>query len=187
MTEDLTELLAQAGVDPGKRAVLFARVYDELRQIARRELGGQSGDATLGTRPLVHEAYFKLFPRGGGGAFENRRHFFGAAARAMRQVAIEHARSRLAERRGSGQRPLDLDALEADALRVDSEAENLVRLDAALARLGDIDSRALEVAEMRFFAGMEVAEIAAALGISEPTVKRDTRFVRDFLAECLAQ
>lgn len=82
---------------------------------------------------------------------------------------------------------MDLDALEADALRVDSEAENLVRLDAALARLGDIDSRALEVAEMRFFAGMEVAEIAAALGISEPTVKRDTRFVRDFLAECLAQ
>jgi len=60
-------------------------------------------------------------------------------------------------------------------------------LDAALARLGDIDSRALEVAEMRFFAGMEVAEIAAALGISERTVKRDTRFVRDFLAECLAQ
>lgn len=186
MSEDLTELLVQAGADPAKRARLFARVYDELRQIARRELGSHGADSTLETRPLVHEAYFKLFPTSGGTHFENRRHFFGAAARAMRQVTIEHARARLAERRGAGQRPVDLAALAESTLRVDSEAENLVRLDEALAQLGEVDARALEVAELRFFAGLEVGEIAAMLGVSEPTVKRDTRFVREFLAECLA-
>lgn len=185
MSGDLTQLLVHAGDDPTKRAELFARVYDELRQLARRELGAQRGDQTLGTRPLVHEAYFKLFPDGGG-AFENRRHFFGAAARAMRQVAIEHARARLAERRGSGQKPLDLDGLDPNTLRIESQAEELVELDAALAKLGEVDARALEVAELRFFAGLEVTEIAEALGVSEPTVKRDSRFVRDFLAEWLS-
>ncbi|MFO1496075.1 MAG: sigma-70 family RNA polymerase sigma factor [Gammaproteobacteria bacterium] len=186
MSEDLTELLAEAGADPAKRARLFARVYDELRQIARRELGSRDADSTLDTRPLVHEAYFKLFPTHGGARFENRRHFFGAAARAMRQVAIEHARARLAERRGAGQRPVDLTVLAESVLRVDSEAENLVRLDEALTQLGEVDARALEVAELRFFAGLEVGEIAAMLGVSEPTVKRDARFVREFLAECLS-
>lgn len=185
MSGDLTQLLVCAADDPAKRAELFARVYDELRQLARRELGAQRGDQTLGTRPLVHEAYFKLFPDGGG-AFENRRHFFGAAARAMRQVAIEHARARLAERRGSGQKPLDLDGLDPNALRIESQAEELVELDAALAKLGEVDARALEVAELRFFAGLEIGEIAEALGVSEPTVKRDSRFVREFLAEWLS-
>lgn len=186
MSGDLTQLLADAGADPARRAELFARVYDELRQLARRELGARRGDQTLGTRPLVHEAYFKLFPEGGG-AFENRRHFFGAAARAMRQVAIEHARARLAERRGAGQKPLDLADLDPDALRIESQAEELVALDAALTRLGQVDARALEVAELRYFAGLEVTEIAEALGVSEPTIKRDSRFVREFLAEWLAE
>lgn len=185
MPGDLTQLLVDAGADPARRAELFARVYDELRVLARRELGPWRGDETLGTRPLVHETYFKLFPEGGS-AFENRRHFFGAAARAMRQIAIEHARARLALRRGAGQRPLDLDELDPNLLRVESQAEELVELDAALAKLGEVDARALEVAELRFFAGLEVSEIAAALGLSEPTIKRDTRFVREFLAEWLA-
>lgn len=185
MPGDLTQLLVDAGADPARRAELFARVYEELRVLARRELGPRRGDETLGTRPLVHETYFKLFPEGGG-AFDNRRHFFGAAARAMRQIAIEHARARLAQRRGAGQRPLDLDELDPNLLRIDSQAEELVELDAALAKLGEVDARALEVAELRFFAGLEVSEIAATLGLSEPTIKRDTRFVREFLSEWLA-
>jgi RNA polymerase sigma factor (TIGR02999 family) len=185
MAEDLTQLLADAGSDPGKRAALFNRVYEELRQLARRELGGRGADQTLGTRPLVHEAYFKLFPEAGGRGYENRRHFFGAAARAMRQVAIEHARARLANKRAEGRKPLDLDGLDPDALPIDSQAEGLVQLDAALRQLGEVDARALEVAELRYFVGMEVREIAATLGVSEPTVKRDTRFVREFLSEWL--
>lgn len=185
MAADLTQLLVDASSDPAKRALLFARVYEELRQLARRELGGRGSDATLGTRPLVHEAYFKLFPEAGGQGFENRRHFFGAAARAMRQVAIEHARARLAGKRAAGQKPLDLDALDPAVLSIDSQAEGLVQLDTALRQLGEVDARALEVAELRYFVGMEVREIAETLGVSEPTIKRDTRFVRDFLTEWL--
>jgi len=184
MSEDVTQLSAEAGDDPTQRARLFRVVYDELKRLARRELGARPHDQTLSTAPLVHEAYLKLFPEGGGG-FENRRHFFGAAARAMRQVAIDYARARLAERRGSGQRALNLDDVDPNALGLDSQADELVQLDAALNKLGEVDERALQVAEMRFFAGMEVGEIADTLGISEATIKRDTRFVKEFLQAAL--
>src|SRR5690606_19422575 len=159
---------------------LFRLVYDELKRLARRELGGRGKDQTLSTGPLVHEAYMKLFPDGRG-SFENRRHFFGAAARAMRQVAIDYARARLAERRGEGKRPLNIDDIDPNLMQLDSRAEELVDLDAALTQLGEIDARALQVAELRYFAGMEVIEIAEALEVSEATVKRDSRFVREFL------
>ncbi len=185
MTGDVTQLIAAAGEDPEQRARLFLTVYEELKRLARRELGSRSHDQTLSTGPLVHEAYLKLFPQGQG-SFENRRHFFGAAARAMRQVAIDYARSRLADRRGQGQRALNIDDVDPSQLRLDSQAEELVQLDAALEKLAKVDERALQVAELRFFAGMEVSEIAEALGVSEPTVKRDTRFVREFLQAALA-
>jgi len=184
MSGEVTQLIAAAGESPEQRAKLFLVVYEELKRLARRELGARPHDQTLSTGPLVHEAYLKLFPKGEG-SFENRAHFFGAAARAMRQVAIEYARARLAESRGSGQRALDIDSVDASHLQLDSQAEELVQLDAALLKLAEVDERALQVAELRFFAGMEVSEIALALGISEPTVKRDTRFVREFLHAAL--
>ena len=185
MAENVTQLLARAGTDPEQRGRLFKVVYDELRRLARRQLGARGGDQTLSTGPLVHEAYMKLFPDGRGN-FENRRHFFGAAARAMRQVAIDYARARLAERRGEGKRPLNIDDIDHDLIdsglmQLDSRAEELVHLDAALNQLGEVDARALQVAELRYFAGMEVIEIAEALEVSEATVKRDSRFVREFL------
>lgn len=180
MTENVTQLLVAAGSNPEQRGKLFQVVYDELRRLARRQLGARGSDQTLSTGPLVHEAYMKLFPDGRA-SFENRRHFFGAAARAMRQVAIDYARARLAERRGHGKRPLNIDDIDPNLIQLDSRAEELVHLDAALTRLGEVDARALQVAELRYFAGMEVMEIAEALDISEATVKRDSRFVRDFL------
>ncbi len=185
MPGDVTQLIAAAGDSPEQRARLFMVVYEELKRLARRELGSRPHDQTLSTGPLVHEAYLKLFPQGQG-SFESRRHFFGAAARAMRQVAIEYARSRLAECRGQGQRALNLDDLDPNLLFVDSQAEELVQLDAALLKLAEVDERALQVAELRFFVGLEVSEIAEALGVSEPTVKRDTRFVREFLQAALS-
>jgi RNA polymerase sigma factor (TIGR02999 family) len=184
MTGDVTQLIAAAGDDPEQRARLFLVVYEELKRLARRELGARPHDQTLSTGPLVHEAYLKLFPQGQG-SFENRRHFFGAAARAMRQVAIEYARARLAESRGHGQRALNLDDIDPSQLQLASQAEELVQIDAALEKLAEIDERALQVAELRYFVGLEVAEIAEALGVSEPTVKRDARFVREFLHAAL--
>ncbi|MCB1560752.1 MAG: sigma-70 family RNA polymerase sigma factor [Xanthomonadales bacterium] len=185
MAEDVTQLLARAGTDPEQRGRLFKVVYDELRRLARRQLGARGGDQTLSTGPLVHEAYMKLFPNGRG-SFENRRHFFGAAARAMRQVAIDYARARLAERRGEGKRPLNIDDIDPNLMQLDSRAEELVHLDAAMTQLGEVDARALQVAELRYFGGMEVLEIAEALEVSEATVKRDTRFAREFLSAALA-
>lgn len=185
MPEDLTRLLADSA-SPADRERLFRLVYDELRSLARRELGARGHDQTLSTGPLVNEAYMKLFPKGDkGSGFESRRHFFGAAARAMRQVAVDYARARLAERRGKGQRALNIDDIDANLLGADGHAEELVQLDAAFQKLGEIDQRALQVAELRYFVGMEVSEIAQALGLSEPTIKRDSRFVRDFLEAAL--
>ena len=183
MAQDLTQLLSDSA-SPAERDRLFSLVYAELQSLARRELGARRHDQTLSTGPLVHEAYMKLFPNGSGG-FDNRRHFFGAAARAMRQVAVDYARSQMAERRGSGQKPLHLDQIDVNLLGADSHAEELVQLDAALQQLAEIDQRALQVAEMRYFIGMEVTEIAQALGVSEPTIKRDSRFVREFLEAAL--
>ena len=108
------------------------------------------------------------------------------AARAMRQVAIDYARARLAERRGEGRKPLNIDDIDPSLMQLDSHAEELVHLDAALTQLGEVDARALQVAELRYFAGMEVAEIAEALALSEATIKRDSRFAREFLEAAIA-
>ena len=140
-------------------------------QVVQRELG----------QTLVHEAYFKLFPRGGGGAFENRRHFFGAAARAMRQVVVDYARARLADCRGAGAEHIALDDLDASALPVAEQAERLVAIDAALGKLAALDPRLATVIEMRFFVGMEVEDLAELLQVSVPTIVRDTRTAKAFL------
>src|SRR6056297_294214 len=185
MAEDLTQLLDESA-SPAERERLLKLVYSELQMLARRELGSRRHDQTLSTGPLVNEAYMKLFPNGAGG-YENRRHFFGAAARAMRQVAVDYARARLAERRGSGERPVNLDQVDGKFLGTDSYAEELVHLDAALQRLAEVDERALQVAELRYFVGMEVKEIARTLAVSEATIKRDSRFVRQFLDAALRE
>jgi RNA polymerase sigma factor (TIGR02999 family) len=160
-------------------------VYAELLKIARAELARHRRGNTLDTRGLVHEAWFKLC---GGGAreFANRKHFYATAAQAMRQVVIDYARARLAERRGGGAEHLPLEALEGQPLPVDAQAEQLVQVDAALGRLARLDPRLVQVVELRFFSGLEVEEIAELLGVSTATVKRDTRAARAFLERELA-
>ena len=135
---------------------------------------------TLNTRALVNEAYIKLFA-GVQASYSNRQHFFATAARAMRQVVVDYARARLAECRGSGAAHVNLDHLDAQALPIDSQAERLVAIDAALDKLAALDPRLAQVVEMRFFAGMEVAELAALLEVSVPTIVRDTRTAKAFL------
>ena len=177
---DLTRALTSLAADPSGQDELLARVYGELQRIARAELGRHRRGETLNTGALVHEAYLKLFARTAV-SFENRKHFFATAAKAMRQVVIDHARARLADRRGAGARHTSVDALAGGPLAVEADPEQLLDIDRALTRLATLDERLAQVVELRFFGGLEVAEIAELLGVSEPTIKRDTRAARAFL------
>ena len=166
----------QAG-DPAAHDALYARVYDELRRLARRLRAGRAG-ATLSTTALVHEAYDKLRPERGA-AWEGRAHFFGVAARAMRDVLVDAARRRAAAKRGGGAALVTLgDDAAAQAVRPDE----LLALDEALDRLGALDPRQLRVVECRYFAGLTAAETAEALGVSLSTVEREWRGARAWLA-----
>lgn len=179
----ITPALAEAD-QPAGRERFLGLVYNDLVRIARAELNRHRRGATLDTCALVNEAYLKLF-EGAGLDYENRRHFYATAARAMRQVVIDHARARLAERRGGGAEHVALDALEAQPLPVDAQAEQLLAIDTALEKLAMLDERLVKVVELRFFAGLEIKVIAELLGVSEPTIKRDTRAAKAFLHQQL--
>ena len=159
---------------------LFEGAYEELRQLAhvvRRRGAGE----TLNTTALVHEAYFKLSP-GKGLALNDRAHFVYIVARAMRQVLVDSARKRMADKRGGGQIAVTLDGqAEAAAVR----PEQIIVLEEALAELEAVHPRRAKVVECRFFGGLSVEETAAFLGISTPTVKRDWRVARAWLAQAI--
>jgi RNA polymerase sigma factor (TIGR02999 family) len=180
---ELTRQLAAAANDESVRSDFFDAVYGELLKLARAELRRHRRAATLDTRALVNETYLRLFREGGDGAFENRKHFFATAARAMRHVVIDYARRHLAERRGSGVAAVDLDST---VIAVESQAEKLLAMDTALNRLAERDPRLAEVVELRFFAGLSVEELAELLHVSTATIKRETRTARAFLQVQLA-
>ncbi len=158
---------------------VFDLVYDELRRMAHVVRRGRGG--TLDTTGLVHEAYVKL----AGAAIlapENRLHFMRIAARAMRQVLINAAEQKLAAKRGGGQSDITFeDHLHAD--RVD--VAELLSLHNALGRLEAIDPRQAQVVECRYFGGMTIQETAVAVGVSVPTVNREWRMARAWLARTL--
>ena len=165
---------------------VFEVVYDELHRLARHVRRGKASE-TLNTTALIHEAYIHLLPSAGLG-WEGRSHFMGVAARAMRQVLVRAAEKRTAAKRGGGQRPTGLDdGLVADAAGSGGagglEPERVVALDEALHRLEERSPRQARTVECRFFAGMSVEETAQALAVSEPTVKRDWRVARAWLAK----
>jgi RNA polymerase sigma factor (TIGR02999 family) len=156
---------------------LLPLVYDELRRLARRQLDREAAPRTLPATGLVHEAYVKL----AGGAFHavDRAHFLAIAARAMRQVLVDQARRRGAARRGADWIPATLtDGLSDRAMDLDE----LLALNDAL---GQLDPRQRQVVECRFFAGMEEEEIAAALGLTTRTVRRDWVKARAWLYRTL--
>lgn len=164
---EITRLLA--AVRDGERQALdrlLPLVYEELRSLARRQMGRERPDHTLHSTALVHEAYLKL-AGGGGVEAADRNHFLAIAARAMRQVLVDHARRRLAAKRGGD---WQLTTLADGHQAVEFRPEEMLALDRALERL---EPRQRQVVEYRFFAGMEEAEIAAVLGMSERTVRRD--------------
>ena len=168
--------------DPMSLERLVPLIYGELREMAHRQLAREGPHYTLQTTALVHEAYLKLVDdtrvlrRG-------RAYFFGAAARAMRQVLVDRARLRQAQKRGGGHQLLSLS--ENAAAQVDEFAAELVDLDAALQRLAELNPRCVRVVECRFFAGLSVEETAAALDISPRTVKYDWALARAWLQDAL--
>ena len=180
---DVTQLLtAWRGGDAQALEQLTPLVYRELHRLARGAMRGERPDHTLQTTALVHEAYLKLSEQDGQ-RWRNRDHFHAVAAIVMRRVLIDHAKGVLAEKRGSGRRPLALE----EVLDVSEgefsvqHAQQLVELDAALDRLRRFDERACRVVECRFFAGLSVEETAAALQVAPVTVKRDWSLARAWL------
>lgn len=166
--------------DPQALDDVFALVYEELRRLARMVRRGRAGQ-TMDTTALVHEAYLKLVPSQLAGV-DSRIYFYRVAAKAMRQVLVDAARQRIADKRGGGQQAITFDEdLHATAL----EAEQLLMVDDALRRLEALNARAARVVECRFFAGLNVEETAQALEISPPTVKRDWRLARAWLVRHL--
>ncbi len=171
----------QAGRDGDPRALedVVSLLYEDLRRIARRQLHrGRPGD-TLDTTSVVHECYLKLAERDHL-QFANRSHFLATVALAMRQLIVDHARRRLAEKRGGGMARVTLDDHQATA---QDDSETLVAIDEALDRLADYDERLSRLVECRFFAGLTEDETAVALDVSRSTVQRDWVRARAWLRE----
>jgi RNA polymerase sigma factor (TIGR02999 family) len=156
---------------------LVAIVYDELRRMARRHMARQSPGHTLQTTALIHEAYMRLVDLKDV-AWQDRSHFFAVAARAMRHVLVDYARSRRAAKRGGKLRLVSLDEA---ATICEERAAEVVALDDALENLAAFDSRKCQVVELRYFGGLSVDETAEVLGVSPETVARDWRIARTWL------
>lgn len=175
----VTQLLQAAGRgDEGALQRLYEAAYAELLRLARQVRDGRAGE-TLNTTALVHEAYLKL-ASGEQLVARDRIHFFRIAARAMRQVLVDAARRRATRARNEPFLRAQVEGSHADRLSAD-----VLALEEALAGLEALNPRHAEVVECRFFAGLSVEETAMALAISEPTVKRDWRVARAWLASAL--
>ena len=157
---------------------LFAVVQPELRQIAARFLNRERNDHTLEPNALVNELYVRLL---GGQPIDyvDRTHFFAVAAQTMRRILIDHARARVAEKRGGVQERVSLSAVEG--WNPVAHSEDLIALDHVLTKLEHADPRAARVVELRFFGGLSEDEVAEVLGVAAITVKRDWRAARAWL------
>jgi RNA polymerase sigma factor (TIGR02999 family) len=187
----LTELLAEVrGGARGAADELFTVVYDDLKRIAHRQLSGQAPGRTLNTTALVHETYLKLVDRSRVHP-KDRGHFFATAARAMRQILVDHARAAQAAKRGGGARRAAIEELASEAGATSPESTAgwaaVLGVDRALTRLSVLDERLTRVVELRFFAGFSVEEVAEILETSTPTVKRDWRAARAYLYRALSE
>ena len=177
---EVTRLLSaiDAG-DPKAAEELLPLVYEELRKLAAHKMSHEAAGHTLQPTALVHEAWLRL---GGGecAQFENRAHFVGAAAEAMRRILIDRARRRLAAKRGGGAAPVDVDEVEIPSPVADDDV--LLRLDEALEKFSALEPRKGELVKLRYFVGLSFEEAATALGIAVPTAKQWWAYARAWLA-----
>jgi RNA polymerase sigma-70 factor, ECF subfamily len=175
---EVTSLLAAWGKgDPSALNKLIPLVYAELYRIARRVWNRHQQENTLQPTALINEAYLKL-ANAESTSFQDRCHFFAVASTAMRQILVNHAKSRLSGKRGGGRGIVSLDEVQR---AVDQEAEEIVLLHEALEALQAVDPRKSKVVEMRYFGGLSIEETAEALGVSINTVNRDWRLARSWL------
>lgn len=180
---DVTQILRdlQRG-DREARDKLFAAVYGELKQLAHSRRRSEGAGNTLQTTALVHEAYLRLCgPHSP--SFENRQHFFGIAARAMRQILVDHARQRKAAKRGGG----IVEELNTDCPAATQDPDEVLTVDELLDRLAEDRPRHAEVVTCRFFVGMTVEETADLLGISTRQVEKDWEVARAWMKSQLSR
>ena len=174
----VTQLLADwSHGDDAALAELTPLVYEDLRCLAHRHMGGERPDHTLQTTALVNEAYLRLADQTNP-SWQNRAHFFAVAARAMRQILVNYAKSYRAQKRGGGALKVDLDDV---AIVSPEESKEIVDLHEALERLAALDSRNAQVVELKYFGGLNYDEMAEVLKISPVTVRRDWEFARAWL------
>ena len=177
---DVTGMLrAWAQGSPGADEELLRAVYQELRRQAQRAMRREGSEHTLQATALVHEAYLRLADQRPS-AWRNRSQFFGIAAQMMRRILVDHARARLADKRGGGATAITLD--EASASSGDADPIEVLALHDALDRLAVLDPQQAKVVELRYFGGMSIEETAEALELSPATIKREWAVARAWLA-----
>lgn len=176
--QEVTEVLVawNAG-DKNASERLMPFVYDELRRLARQYLQRERSDHTLQATGLVHEAYLRLVDQSSV-TWQNRAHFFGVAAKVMRRILVDHARSHRAEKRGGGREKLEFDEA---LLPSGGRSLDLIALDEALRELEQLDARQSQIVELRFFGGLTNEEISEVLDISPRTIKREWRLAKAWL------
>lgn len=177
MSQEVTQLLhALRDGDQSALERLMPLVYDELRAIAARHLHGERPGHTLQPTALANEAYLRLMDRQSAN-WDSRAHFFGVAAQAIRRILVEHARAKGRDKRGGGRLRVTL----SDSLEEAGRDVDVLALDDALERLGSDQPEDRKVVVLRYFGGLSVKEVAAALGVSERTVHRRWEFARSWL------
>lgn len=169
-------LLAWGQGDEGARDQLIPLVYEELRRLARQHMRRERPGQTLQTSALIHEAYLRLV--GQSVPWQNRAHFFGIAARLMREILVNRARDRQRLKRGGAQQPVSLSAAAEVA---SGRAIEVLALDDALKSLAELDLRKSQIIELRFFGGLTTAEMATVLGLSDSTIEREWRLAKAWL------
>ena len=175
---DVTHILkAIEGGNPKAADELLPLVYEELRKLAGHKMAGEPAYQTLQPTALVHEAWLRLVASDHQ-TWQNRAHFFGAAAEAMRRILIDNARRKRALRHGGGQQRLNISDIEIAAAAKDDE---LLALSDALERFATVDNQKAELVKLRYFVGLSIEEAAQTLGISPPTAKRWWTYARAWL------
>jgi RNA polymerase sigma factor (TIGR02999 family) len=176
-------LIAWGRGEPAALEQLAPQVYGELHKLARAYLRRGGPGQSLQPTALINEAFVRLLDQSQPVQFENRAHFFGIAARLMRLILVDHARANKAAKRGSAAAPITLEDCMAVA---PGRAPDVLEIDEALGKLAEVDERKAKVIEMRYFGGMDREEVAAAMGLTVATVKRDLRLGEAWLRRFLA-
>jgi RNA polymerase sigma factor (TIGR02999 family) len=181
--KEVTRLLVEWGNgDQAALDELIPLVYDELRRIAGRYMRRENQDHTLQTSALINEAYLRLVDQKSV-HWQNRAHFFGVAAQLMRRILVDHARSRLREKRGGGAQMVSL----VEQPGVSQEIAEVIALDVALNNLTDMDPRKSQIVEMKFFGGLTTEEVAEVLKVTTRTVEREWRKAKAWLHRAISK